>query len=87
MARLKDEGPIGRPKTAQYLAMRAKIVLRCAGGVTNKQVAADLGVDQSTVDRRRDRASPDHKSPQPGTTNEGMTGADGSRCAGAGAAR
>jgi transposase len=44
-----------RAKTAQYLALRAKIVLRCAEGVTNKQVACDLGVDQSTVDRWRAR--------------------------------
>ena len=44
-----------RAKTAQYLALRAKIVLMCAEGVTNKQVAADLGVDQSTVDRWRAR--------------------------------
>ncbi len=44
-----------RAKTAQFLALRAKIVLRCAEGVTNKQVAADLGVDQSTVERWRAR--------------------------------
>ncbi|WP_325119346.1 IS630 family transposase [Streptomyces sp. GMR22] len=44
-----------RAKTAQYLALRARIVLRCAEGVTNKQVADDLGVDQSTVDRWRAR--------------------------------
>ena len=44
-----------RAKTAQYLALRAKIVLACAEGRTNKQVAADLGVDDSTVDRRRAR--------------------------------
>jgi transposase-like protein len=41
-------------KTAQFLAMRARIVLACAeGGRTNKQVAADLGLDESTVDRWR----------------------------------
>jgi transposase len=44
-----------RAKTAQYLALRAKIVLRCAEGGTNKQAAADLGVDESTVDRWRAR--------------------------------
>jgi transposase len=44
-----------RAKTAQYLALRAKIVLRCAEGGTNRQAAADLGVDESTVERWRAR--------------------------------
>ena len=44
-----------RAKTAQYLALRARIVLACAEGRMNKQVAADLGVDESTVDRWRAR--------------------------------
>ena len=44
-----------RAKTAQYLALRAKIVLRCTEGGTNKQAAADLGVDESTVERWRAR--------------------------------
>ena len=44
-----------RAKTAQFLALRAKIVLRCAEGGTNKQAAAGLGVDESMVDRWRAR--------------------------------
>ncbi len=44
-----------RAKTAQFLALRAKIVLRCAEGGTNKQAAGDLGVDESTVERWRAR--------------------------------
>src|SRR6202050_3904229 len=44
-----------RAKTAQFLAMRANIVLRCAEGGTNKEAAADLGVDESTVERWRAR--------------------------------
>jgi transposase len=44
-----------RAKTAQYLALRAKIVLRAAEGGTDGQVAADLDVDTSTVQRWRNR--------------------------------
>jgi transposase len=44
-----------RAKTARYLALRAKIVLACAEGGTNKQAAVDLGVDDSTVERWRAR--------------------------------
>ena len=33
-----------RAKTAQYLALRARIVLGCAEGGSNRQVAVDLGV-------------------------------------------
>jgi transposase len=46
---------VRRAKTAQFLALRAKIVLRCADGGTNKQVAADLGVAQRTVNHWRAR--------------------------------
>ena len=44
-----------RAKTAQFLALRAKIVLRCAEGGTNREAAADLGADESTVERWRAR--------------------------------
>src|SRR6516165_6613742 len=44
-----------RAKTAQFLALRARIVLRCAEGGTNREAAADLGVDESTVERWRAR--------------------------------
>ncbi|MFE5588652.1 IS630 family transposase, partial [Kitasatospora sp. NPDC056531] len=46
---------VRRAKTAQFLALRAKIVLRCAEGGTNKQVAAELGIAQGTVNRWRSR--------------------------------
>ena len=44
-----------RARTAQYLATRARIVLACAEGTPNKQVAADLGVAASTVNQWRAR--------------------------------
>jgi DNA-binding CsgD family transcriptional regulator len=38
-----------RAKSSQALAQRCKIVLACADGTPNKQVAADLGVHPATV--------------------------------------
>src|ERR1035438_367393 len=60
-----------RAKTAQYLALRAKIVLRCAQGGTNRQAAAELGADESTVERWRARVIAGrldalHDEPRPG---------------------
>ena len=42
-----------RAKTAQALALRAKIVLACADGAANKDVAAALGIWPQTVTKWR----------------------------------
>src|SRR6516162_10058502 len=44
-----------RPKSTQQLAQRARIVLACADGLDNKDVAAKLGVTTQTVGKWRRR--------------------------------
>ena len=44
-----------RPTTAQALAQRARIVLRCATGAANQAVAREVGVTRLTVGRWRQR--------------------------------
>ncbi|HEY7617413.1 MAG TPA: IS630 family transposase [Terriglobales bacterium] len=44
-----------RPKTAQRLALRSKIVLRAAEGTPNQQIARQLGVTGATVGKWRER--------------------------------
>jgi transposase len=44
-----------RPKSAQALAQRCRIVLGCAAGKSNKEVATELGVSQQMVCKWRRR--------------------------------
>jgi transposase len=46
---------VRRPKTAQALAQRSRIVLECAGGSSSTAVARKLGVTQQTVGKWRHR--------------------------------
>jgi len=46
---------VGRRKTAQAVALRARIVLLAAEGLTNTEVAARLGIDPATVGKWRRR--------------------------------
>ena len=45
----------GRPKTAQALALRARIILACADGLQNKAVGHRLGAHAMTVGKWRRR--------------------------------
>jgi FixJ family two-component response regulator len=49
------EGWARRRKTAQALALRARIVLRAAAGLSNTAIAAELGVAKHTVGKWRER--------------------------------
>jgi transposase len=49
------QGWATRRKTAQGLALRARIVLACAEGRSNTAVAARLGISRTTVIKWRDR--------------------------------
>lgn len=44
-----------RPKTAQALALRARIILRCSEGCSNSDVAEELGITRATVGKWRRR--------------------------------
>jgi transposase-like protein len=53
------EGLVRRRKTTQDLALRARIVLRCAEGATNQAVAGELGACAHTVGKWRERFAKD----------------------------
>jgi transposase-like protein len=53
--RTELEGLVRRRKTAQDLALRAKLVLRCAAGLTSQAVAGEVGVCAHTVGKWRER--------------------------------
>ena len=46
---------VRRATSSQRLALRSRIVLRCADGLTSKDVAAEIGVNPSTVAKWRRR--------------------------------
>ena len=46
---------VRRPRTAQALALRARMILACAAGRSNIAVAADLDVSDETVGKWRSR--------------------------------
>jgi transposase len=53
--RLKLEQGARRPKSAQRLALRSRIVLACASGLSNTQVTQQRGVTMPTVGKWRGR--------------------------------
>jgi transposase len=53
--RLELSSLVARRRTAQALALRARIVLACAEGGQNKEIAAQLGLDRQTVGKWRRR--------------------------------
>src|SRR5512135_1204982 len=65
------EGWARRRKTAQALAVRSRVVLACADGGSNAEVAATLGVSWPTVTKWRGRCAADRleglaDAPRPG---------------------
>src|SRR5579863_6949558 len=73
--RVKLEQWARRPKTAQRLALRSRIVLRCAEGLPNQTVARELRITGATVCKWRERFRTDRleglaDEPRPGAPRE-----------------
>ncbi len=49
------ENWVRRPKSAQALALRARMILLCASGMTNTEVAAELDITKQSVGKWRQR--------------------------------
>ena len=64
-----------QPKTAQRLALRSRVVLGCAGGLSNQAVARQCGVSAHSVGKWRERFRSDRlegleDEPRPGAPRE-----------------
>src|SRR5258706_14174554 len=64
-----------RPRSARHLAFRAKVVLRCADGGMNKDIARELRTHRETVGRWRSRFIADrldglYDEPRPGAARK-----------------
>jgi transposase len=74
-----------RPKSAQRLALRRRIVLLCASGVSNLEVAAFLGLSPATVGKWRSRFITERldglsDDPRPGVPRSICGAPPGARC-------
>ncbi|MFG1949953.1 helix-turn-helix domain-containing protein [Micromonospora sp. NPDC048830] len=70
-----SQGLARRPKTGQALAVRARIVLACAQGLSSSEVSCRLGVSLPMVDKWRKRFVADRvdglrDEPRPGAPRE-----------------
>src|ERR1700716_66573 len=68
------EGWVRRRKTAQALALRSRIVLACAGGGSNAEVAAAVGIARATVKEGREGAEPVRPRPTGGAVGRAPAG-------------
>ncbi len=57
--RAELEGLVRRRNAPQGLVLRARIVLRCAEGLTNRAAAGEVGVGAHTIGKWRERFAKD----------------------------